>query len=840
MNIIIPLCGKGERFKKVGFNEPKPLIKVLDKSIIFYVLDNLSIQKNDNVFLFYHVDLGKSFCDRLQQRYSNKFPLHFIEIDKYTSGAAETVRIGINEISKMSKVGSIDYEKICNNISVCIDCDNFYTCDILDTIRNIGKLYDGGTINTTNMDNNPVYSYITKNNENLITSIREKQKISDIINTGVYFFKSLKLLYYYCTITENDISTFMNGECYISCVLAKMLQNGCKLYSIDIANNSYYNLGTPEQVNNFTMKTYAFLFDLDGTMVISDHIYYEVWKEILNEYNIVIDESFYKKYIFGNTDLQVLNTVLYNIDEKVENLSIKKDEYFLKHKDKIQLALGIKPFLKSIKSYAHKIGIVTNCNRKVAEEILSYFELIEYVDCLIIGNECKRSKPYPDPYLSACKRLNISNDKVIIFEDSKSGLLSAKNMFPQKIIAIDIGYDKNIYNELGVTHIIKNFTELTVKDCLMSNINDKDKYDKLKNNILTSLQKKQKYRKIQESIKDIIIDKTKLKGGYISDVISVSIITDLHKYDLVLKLENTNESFLSKMAHKLGLYEREYYFYENISSFVPIRTPKFYGTVYNNDQRIGILLENMYKMGENIVASINNTNIDNTLRIVEECAKLHGKFHGKDLKSLFPQLLRHDDVFFSHWKDFLKEKWNTFQDKWKFILKENHIKIIGKSIENFEKIQEYLSKGKLSLCHGDVKTLNMFFEKCQYLDKTVYDPIFIDWQYIVNGKGVQDVVFFLIESFNVDSIKQNHALIKEYYYIKCLENGMRDYCKEEYIRDFTCSILHFPLFVSLWFGTLSQEDLIDKNFPFFFIQKFLCIIDLYETELNVFLDFIIL
>jgi len=835
MNIIIPLCGKGERFKKAGYNDPKPLIKVFNKSIIFYVLDNLSIQKNDNVFLFYHVNLGKSFCECLQQRYSNKFPLHFIEIDKYTSGAAETVRIGINEISKMR---NNYYEKICNNISICLDCDNFYTCDILDKIRDIGKLYDGGTINTTNTDTNPVYSYITKNDGNLITSIREKEKISDIINTGVYFFKSLKLLYYYCTITENDISTFMNGECYISCVVAKMLQNGCQLYSIDISNNFYYNLGTPEQVNEFTMKTHAFLFDLDGTMVISDHIYYEVWKEILNEYNIMIDENFYKKYIFGNTDLQVLNTVLYNIDETVENLSIKKDEYFLKHKDKIQLASGIKLFLKSIKSYAHKIGIVTNCNRKVAEEILNYFELIEHIDCLIIGNECERSKPYPDPYLNACKQLNITRDKVIIFEDSKSGLLSAKNMFPQKIIAIDIGYDDSIYRELGIDHIIKNFTELTVKDCLMSEIKDENVYNNLKNDILISLQKNQKNQKIRENIKDIIIDQTKLKGGYISDVISVSIITDLHKYDLVLKMENTNESFLSKMAHNLGLYEREYYFYENISLFVPIRIPKFYGTVYDNDKRIGILLENMYKTGECIVASNENNknNIDNILRIVDECAKLHGKFYDKDLKSLFPQLLRHNDIFFSQWKDFLKDKWSIFQDKWKFILKENHVKIIGKSIENFEKIQSHLSKGKLSLCHGDVKTLNMFFEKCQYLDKTVYDPIFIDWQYIVNGKGVQDIVFFLIESFNVDTIRQNHKLIKEYYYIKCLENAMKDYCKEEYIQDFICSILHFPLFVSLWFGTLSQEDLIDKNFPFFFIQKFLCILDLYEKEIFSFLE----
>jgi NDP-sugar pyrophosphorylase family protein len=35
MNIIIPLGGKGDRFKKASYNLPKPLIKIFDKEMIF-------------------------------------------------------------------------------------------------------------------------------------------------------------------------------------------------------------------------------------------------------------------------------------------------------------------------------------------------------------------------------------------------------------------------------------------------------------------------------------------------------------------------------------------------------------------------------------------------------------------------------------------------------------------------------------------------------------------------------------------------------------------------------------------------------------------------------------
>ena len=40
MNIIIPIGGKGERFKKENYRQPKPLIPIFEKPMLFYLLDN--------------------------------------------------------------------------------------------------------------------------------------------------------------------------------------------------------------------------------------------------------------------------------------------------------------------------------------------------------------------------------------------------------------------------------------------------------------------------------------------------------------------------------------------------------------------------------------------------------------------------------------------------------------------------------------------------------------------------------------------------------------------------------------------------------------------------------
>ena len=57
MNIIIPLGGKGERFINSGYKEPKPLIKILNKEMIFYLLDNLNLLNEDKIFIIYNIEL---------------------------------------------------------------------------------------------------------------------------------------------------------------------------------------------------------------------------------------------------------------------------------------------------------------------------------------------------------------------------------------------------------------------------------------------------------------------------------------------------------------------------------------------------------------------------------------------------------------------------------------------------------------------------------------------------------------------------------------------------------------------------------------------------------------
>jgi hypothetical protein len=87
----------------------------------------------------------------------------------------------------------------------------------------------------------------------------------------------------------------------------------------------------------------------------------------------------------------------------------------------------------------------------------------------------------------------------------------------------------------------------------------------------------------------------------------------------------------------------------------------------------------------------------------------------------------------------------------------------------------------------------------------------------------------MIESFNSDIINKYYSIIIDYYYYKLIDNGIQ-YDKISYYNDINYSISYFPMLVAIWFGTIHSDELIDKNFPFIFIKKFLYFIENYLDE----------
>jgi HAD superfamily hydrolase (TIGR01509 family) len=582
-----------------------------------------------------------------------------------------------------------------------------------------------------------------------------------------------------------------------------MIKDKYIFIGIELNVQYVFNLGTPKQLETYINNSYIFLFDLDGTMVLTENIYYDVWKHILNDYSYTLTEDIFKNVISGNTDEVVIGKLELTNVVSLQEISKKKDELFIQNLHKIKLIDGIENTLQQIKLNGHQLALVTNCNRQASNKILEITNLLKYFEFIIIGNECTRPKPFPDPYNTAINIFNGTSEKTIILEDSKTGLLSAYGVSPRCIVGIETIYDSE--------ELLKSFSNITIKNFEIFNIDFIISHNYHSPNII----KKNINNSFNMKINNIEINDTKLKGGFISDVIDIKIYTDIETINCVGKMENKNENFLTKMSNNLELYNREYYFYKNISHLVPVKTPKFYGLINNeNNEHIGVLLENINNDNHKLNLNLNQEDLTVSFKVIDALAKLHSSFWNKNMDE-FTELRKNNNKLFNpFWNDFIQSKWDLFNEKWKHILGDNQLSIATYICKHFSSIQEKLSDKNLSLCHGDVKSANIFYK----IQNDTYEPVFIDWQYIVLGKGVQDLVFFMIESFEPEKMKIYKNLFKEYYYVKLIENGVQ-YLKEDYENDFLNASYYFPFFVAIWFGTLNEDELIDKKFPADFIKK---------------------
>jgi HAD superfamily hydrolase (TIGR01509 family) len=797
MNIIIPLYFKEEEFCKKNYNKPPPLIQILEKYMINYIIDNLNIYKEDKIFIIYNDILD---IYQFSEYIINNYPFVYLIKINNSKSIVETLFLGIENI-----LNNLKYENKC----LILNYDTFYTFNIQNIFKNSN---DNIIFYKKNYEINPIYSYIELDDDSNIINIHEKKKISDNINTGAYFFNDIKILKEYCKyIFDNNIT--INNEYYISSVIYEMIKKNIKFIGYEIQEKYIFSLGTQSELEKYINNTYAFLFDLDGTIVITDDIYFDVWSEILIKYNIILTKDIFENFIQGNNDKYVLNNLLINIDLTLIELSNLKDDLFIKNINKIKINSGIHNILKKIKLLGYKACIVTNCNKIVAHEIIKYININTLIDFVISNDDCINGKPDSEPYIKAIQKYNISNNKCIIFEDSKTGILSGKGVNPKLLIGIETIYNSYELLNIGVNLSIKDYCNLNINDLINNNSN---KINYFKNLI--------KNNSIIQDIKDIFINENKLKGGFIADVISFKIITNNdNSYSQILKYESFEKNNLSIMAKILELYEREYYFYTNISKHININIPKFYNLIidekYNN---IGIILENLVDKNYKINLNLNIENIDITLKIVDRMAKMHSKFWNKNLKKLFPNLKNSTDPLFNPFlQNFINDRYEIFKNKWFKNLTLKQKEICNKIHIDFFNIQSSFSIGNnLTFIHGDIKSPNIFYDI-----NNNYEPFFIDWQHCCIGKGVQDLIFFVLESFDIINIKNIFYLTKYYYYQKLLEYGIKNYCFDEYEKDIYNAICYIPFFTSIWFGTTPQDELIDKNFPYFLISKMFYLIN---------------
>lgn len=179
------------------------------------------------------------------------------------------------------------------------------------------------------------------------------------------------------------------------------------------------------------MSKKAVIFDLDGVIVSTDECHYQGWKRMADEEGIYFDRSINQR-LRGVSRMESLEIVLekaskeFTEEQKLE-MATRKNNYYRELLDSLSpsdILPGVSKVLDSLKSKGIKVAI--GSSSKNTPYILQKIGLSEFFDAVADGNEISKSKPDPEVFLLAAKKLGIDPGDCVVVEDAYAGIDAAK------------------------------------------------------------------------------------------------------------------------------------------------------------------------------------------------------------------------------------------------------------------------------------------------------------------------------------------------------------------------------------------------------------------------------
>ncbi|RJO63585.1 MAG: HAD family phosphatase [Candidatus Omnitrophota bacterium] len=177
-----------------------------------------------------------------------------------------------------------------------------------------------------------------------------------------------------------------------------------------------------------TSNPAAIIFDMDGVIVDSMPYHFIAWYEALRPWGVRVNcFDVYSKE--GEDWKKTLSDLLRRHKIKPNKMVLRKiflnrQKIFKKYFRRFVFK-GAKDLLLCLARKGYILGLVTGTPLNEARSILPA-QILRAFDTIVTGDQVKRGKPYPEPYLEAAKRLKVKPSACVVIENAPLGIASAK------------------------------------------------------------------------------------------------------------------------------------------------------------------------------------------------------------------------------------------------------------------------------------------------------------------------------------------------------------------------------------------------------------------------------
>ena len=186
-------------------------------------------------------------------------------------------------------------------------------------------------------------------------------------------------------------------------------------------------------------KMRNYIFDMDGTLVDSMHVWDNLLIDFLAKYGHETPPDLLRDVAcMSLLQSSALVSEMYDLGLSAEEIydewrSMIYDGYAHSIKPKP----GAKEFLERVKKSGASIAMATANSRELTEVCLKNNGMLDYFDVLVFADDVGSGKSSPDIYLKTLAQMGANPESTVLFEDIYEALKTAKKIGLSVVIAED-------------------------------------------------------------------------------------------------------------------------------------------------------------------------------------------------------------------------------------------------------------------------------------------------------------------------------------------------------------------------------------------------------------------
>jgi len=174
----------------------------------------------------------------------------------------------------------------------------------------------------------------------------------------------------------------------------------------------------------------ACIFDLDGVIVDTAHYHFLAWKRLARElgYELTLADNENLKGVSRKRSLEIvleLGGVTATEHEK-ELMANKKNTWFNDYVERMmpeEIFPGVRQLIVDLKKNGIKVALASSS--KNARTVIQLLRIQHEFDAIVDGTMIEHSKPHPEIFLLAAKKLDVKPEECLVFEDAEAGVAAA-------------------------------------------------------------------------------------------------------------------------------------------------------------------------------------------------------------------------------------------------------------------------------------------------------------------------------------------------------------------------------------------------------------------------------